>query len=427
MTVKRKLQFILPGLGGLILLFVLVVLYGNQSLDAVAAYHPRTEESTLDMEQAYGFDLDSFEMHTGTMQKNEFLGSILLRYRINYQEIEKLSRQSKEVFDVRRLARGNKYAVLCRKGDDDKGCYFVYEKNAEEYVVFSLQDSLFAWAGRKPVQYRERRVSGTIKTSLYDALVDQDVTPLLAYDLASIYAWTIDFYRLQKGDRFKVIYEEKVIDGKSRGIALIRAALFEHMKTDNYSFYYYKDEENTTYFDEQGNSLQKTFLKAPLKYSRISSGYTNKRFHPIQKKFKAHLGTDYAAPRGTPIMSVGDGVVVEARRKGGNGNYVKIRHNGTYTSQYLHMSKFGPGIKPGVRVKQSQTIGYVGSTGLATGPHVCYRFWKNGRQVNHLREKFPPAKPVAPAYRADYDAFTQTWIEELNDIPWLGEEVMARN
>lgn len=426
MSVKHVLQFVLPGLAGLALILSLVTLYGSESIDSVQHYHPRVADLDFEDEYSYGFNLDSFAVFSGTIKPNEFLANILLKYEVNYQDIDRLSKQSKPVFDVRRLASGNKYAVLCKKGEE-KGCYFVYERNAEDYVIFSLQDSLYAQTGKKPVEYVEREVSGEIKTSLYDALVEQKVTPLLAYDMASIYAWTIDFYRLQKGDRFKVIFEEKIVDGKSSGIGLINAALFEHMNTDNYAFYFHQAEDVTLYFDDKGNSLQKTFLKAPLKYSRISSGYTRRRFHPIQKRYKAHLGTDYAAPHGTPIMAVGDGVVKEARRKGGNGNYVKIRHNGTYSSQYLHMSRFGKGIRPGVRVKQGQIIGYVGSTGLATGPHVCYRFWKHGRQVNHLKEKFPPAKPVAPEYREEFDAFSRDWMDRLDQISWPGEQIVAQN
>jgi len=226
---------------------------------------------------------------------------------------------------------------------------------------------------------------------------------------------SIDFYRIQKGDRFRAIYTVKMVNGEAVGVDEIQAAIFDHMDAPYYAFLFAQGSK-VDYFDEDGNSLRKAFLQAPLKFSRMTSGYTTRRFHPVQKRWKAHLGTDYAAPTGTPIMAVGDGIVTEARYSKFNGNYVKIKHNSTYTTQYLHMSKIGSGVKAGVRVRQGQTIGYVGSTGLATGPHVCFRFWKYGKQVDHRQEKIPPSEPIKDAYKEAFNDHLERWQKRLEEV-----------
>jgi murein DD-endopeptidase MepM/ murein hydrolase activator NlpD len=245
--------------------------------------------------------------------------------------------------------------------------------------------------GSKPVSYRQREAYGEIHNSLYQTIADNDLPVGLAASLSDIYAWTVDFYRIQKGDRFKAIFTEKVVDGEVVGVHEIVAAEFAH-RDRSFQAFVFDDGEKVSYYDEKGESLRKAFLKAPLEFSRISSRYTMKRYHPVQKRWKAHLGTDYAAPNGTPIMSTGDGTVIESSYGKYNGNYVKVRHNSTYTTQYLHMSKRA--VKKGDVVRQGELIGYVGATGLATGPHVCYRFWKNGKQIDPYREEIPPSEPV---------------------------------
>src|SRR5690606_21799455 len=232
-----------------------------------------------------------------------------------------------------------------------------------------------------------------------------------------IFGWQVDFQRLQRGDKFKLLYEERQVEGVSIGIGKINGIYFEHFDQPFYAFPFDQG-EGIDYFDEDGKSLRKALLKYPIQFTRISSRYNKNRFHPVQKRWKAHLGTDFAAPTGTPIRSVGDGIVLEARYKSNNGNYVKIRHNATYTTQYLHMSKIAPGIRPGVKVKQEQVIGYVGSTGLATGPHLCYRFWKNGVQVDALRVELPPSQPIQDEYMEAFDSVRTTLIDKLNHIPF---------
>jgi murein DD-endopeptidase MepM/ murein hydrolase activator NlpD len=255
--------------------------------------------------------------------------------------------------------------------------------------------------GQKPIEKRTQFVKGTVNSSLYVDLQKRGADPVLAIELSEIYAWTIDFYRIQKGDAFEILYTENFVEGQSIGVDRILSCTFTHYDKP-IKAYFFEEEGEKGYFDEKGNNLKRAFLKAPVKFSRISSGYTMKRFHPVQKRFKAHLGTDYAAPTGTPIVAVGDGVISEAKYKPNNGNYVKMRHNSIYETQYLHMSKIKAGIKPGTRVHQGDVIGYVGSTGLATGPHVCFRFWKNGKQVDHRRLELPSAQPIAENLMAKF-------------------------
>ncbi|NQY67661.1 MAG: peptidoglycan DD-metalloendopeptidase family protein, partial [Flavobacteriales bacterium] len=254
-------------------------------------------------------------------------------------------------------------------------------------------------------------------SSLYQTLVNAGASGMLSSDMADLFAWTIDFYRLQKGDKFKVIYFEQFVEGKSVGIDHIESALFEHAKKEIYAIPFVQN-DIPEFFDLKANGLRRTFLKAPLKFSRISSRYSGRRFHPVQKRYKAHLGTDYAAPKGTPIMATADGVITDARYKKYNGNYVKVKHNGTYTTQYLHMTKIKTGIKPGVRVRQGDIIGFVGSTGLATGPHVCYRFWKNGKQVDPYKQKLPPSNPVSKDNMPAFEKIRDSIKSELDAIPY---------
>ena len=282
-------------------------------------------------------------------------------------------------------------------------------------MVYDLKDTISIYRGERPVIVEERVASGVIASSLYQTLIDQKLSPALAMEMANIYAWTIDFYRIQKGDYFKLIYTVKKVGDTVVGVDEIQASVFNHFNSSYYAFQF-TQENQPDYFDETGNSLRKAFLQAPLKFSRISSGYTKRRFHPVQKRYKAHLGTDYAAPTGTPIMAVGDGVVTEAKYKRYNGNYIKIKHNSTYSTQYLHMSKIAPNMRPGTRVRQGDIIGYVGSTGLATGPHVCFRFWKNGTQVDHRREKLPPSEPIKEKYRPSFENHLEAWKPRLESI-----------
>lgn len=363
----------------------------NSAPQKEASQEPADVEESMDQ---YGFVTDSFLVVKDKVRKNQNLSSILLPYGVPYSTIDQLAKASKEVFDVRKLASGKPYTIYCTKDSSGLATCFVYEPNAVDYVVFDMQDSVRIYKGKKDIEKRTRYVKGVVNSSLYVDLKKLDADPLISIELSEIYAWTIDFYRIQKGDEFEVLYTENYVDGKSIGVDRILASTFTHFNKP-LKAYYFESENEKGYFDQDGGNLKKAFLKAPVKYSRISSGYSRRRFHPVQKRYKAHLGTDYAAPTGTPIYAVGDGVITQAKYKRNNGNYVKMKHNSVYSTQYLHMSKIKSGIRPGVRVSQGDVIGYVGSTGLATGPHVCFRFWKNGKQIDHRREELPPSEPIS--------------------------------
>lgn len=372
----------------------------------------------------YGINIDSLDVIEDEIRRNQNLADILLTHHVEFSTINEVAIKSKEVFDVRKLNYGKKYTVLARKDSLAQATHFIYEPNPYEYVVYQLSDSIYAYKERKEVVVKEREFAAEITSSVYEAIIDADASTLLVPKLVDVLAWQIDFFRIQKGDRFKVIYDEELVDGKVVGIGTIKGVYFEHFGNEYYAVYYDQG-SGIDYFDEKGNSLRKTFLRAPLDYSRISSRYSGRRYHPVLKRFKAHLGTDYAAPRGTPIRTVGDGIVTEARYKGGNGNYVKVKHNATYTTQYLHMSKIAKGIKPGVRVRQGETIGYVGSTGLATGPHLCFRFWKSGRQVDALKVELPPSEPIKEEHKEAYFQQRSIIIEQLSTIEFPPNSPLA--
>lgn len=366
----------------------------------------------------YGINVTGLNIVEGTVSKNQTLGSILAPFNVPYQIIDELARRSKAVFDVRGISINKKFTILTPE-DSTKAQFFIYEPNPAEFVVFNL-DSLNIYKAEKPAEIRSREVGGVIQTSLYVDMVKQDVSPDMIDQFADLYGWSVDFQRLQKGDKFKVVYEEKVIDGNVISVSDIKLAYFEHMGVPYHAIPFDQAGE-VNFFDQDGNSLKKAFLRDPLKYSRISSRYNLKRFHPVQKRYKAHLGTDYAAPSGTEIRSVGEGTVLEAKYTSANGNYVKIKHNGTYTTQYLHMSKIGKGVKAGSRIRQGQVIGYVGSTGLATGPHLCFRFWKNGKQEDWLQEKIPPSEPISAASRMAFESKKSEAMGLLAGISLTGE------
>ena len=376
------------------------------------------EEVAQPQPNIYGLYVDSLSQQEGVVRKNETLTDILIPHHVTYQQIREIAKIAHDKWNVRKIRKGKKYIIYSSKDSIPTVKYFVYESDPINYVVVEFGDSISVVKGSKPIEIKEKKAAGEITSSLYLALKEQKVSDLLALKLAEVFAWQIDFYRIYKGDKFKVLFEEEYVNGEFIGVGKIIAAYFQHRGDDYYAFYFNQDDKDE-YFDEEGKSLQKTFLKSPLKFSRITSGYTRRRYHPVLHRYKAHLGTDYAAPTGTPIYAVGDGVVIEARYKRNNGNYVKIRHNSTYSTQYLHMSKIAKGIRPGVKVKQKQVIGYVGSTGLATGPHVCFRFWKNGAQIDHRKQKFPSSHPVSKDNMEQYLSYMDS-LKTIIDSMQIG-------
>ncbi len=378
-----------------------VYLYNNQEES-----EPRgiaLADLPLGPEECYGIIVDSLDMVEGKIRKNQFLGDILDKYHVPYQQIDKLSRKAKKTFDVRNLRVGKKYFVLLNRDSVPTAEYFIYDPGPYFYVVYDLRDTTNAIKIEREMEIKERIASGVIESSMWNTMMDNDLSMELAANMEDVFGWVIDFHHVQRGDRFKVIFDEQYIDGERIGVGRIHGGQFRHYDDDTYAFYYEPDDDNFVgYYDGEAESMKRAFLRAPLKYSRISSSY-GMRWHPIKKRRKAHLGTDYAAPRGTPIMAVGDGTISKASYTRGNGKYIKIRHNKKYSTQYLHMNGFAKGIRVGKKVKQGQTIGYVGSTGMATGPHVCFRFWKNGKQVNHRRLKFPAPEPMPKKFRPDFE------------------------
>lgn len=358
---------------------------------------------------AYGIPLDGFRVDRGKVKAGSTFSTLLAPLGLGPSAIDSLVQLARPVFDVSRMRAGHPMAFIFPEDTGTAPAYFVYESDPVDHVVFDLRPPYAVRLEKRPVHSEEKSLSVEVAGALWNDLANAGADPSIAVELSRVFAWTVDFYRIQKGDRFTMVYRQNTVGGLPYGTPVLLSVRYEGADTRE-AFLFNADGSSNEqgYYDAAGKSLRKAFLQAPLKFSRISSGFSLRRFHPVQKQFKAHLGTDYAAPYGTPIQSVGDGVVTKAGYAAGNGNYVKIRHNGTYETQYLHMRKIL--VKQGQVVKQGQTIGEVGSTGLATGPHVCFRFWKNGTQVDPRKEVQPSAEPLAAA---DMPAFGRTRDELL--------------
>lgn len=373
----------------------------------------------------FGFRLNDFVVVRDTIRKGDSFGEILERNKIGYPEIFNIVEKVKDTFDIRKLQVGKPYTMLFSKDSLQLPQCFIYQPNKVEYVVIDFRDSITkAYIKRKPVKYVEKEASGVITSTISEALDQQGISMVLAYNMSDIYAWTIDFFRLQKGDRFKVIYTDKYIDDTIYGgIHHIKAAYFEHKNEAFYAFDFKTDSVKgiSDYFSEDAKNLRRAFLKAPIQFSRISSRYNlRRRIAYYGNRVRPHKGTDFAADIGTPIMATANGTVIESTRKGGNGKYVKIRHNATYSTQYLHMKNRN--VKVGDFVRQGDVIGWVGMTGNTAGPHVCYRFWKNGIQVDPFRQKLPEAKPISEELKASYLKFIIPIKIQIDNIEFLEEK-----
>lgn len=397
----------------------------NIYADAYAATKTKVNE-IKDPIYKYGINLSEFVVIDQKVERNELIADILLKHNVAYQTAQLLLSGSKDIFNCRKMKAGDKYTVLGENTDTGfVAKKIVYEESKLNYVVFNLDDSLYMYRGKNQVHRKRQEVAGVINGSLYETFDEMGVPSGLAMRLADVFSCTIDFYKIQKGDKFKIIYDQDFVDDKPIGVGVISAAVFNTSGQDYYAFYYEKDAAHEgEYYDEQGNSMRKQFLKAPLKFFQITSKYSLHRFHPVVQEWRAHLGTDYAAAYGTPILATADGVVEEAQFGVYNGNYVKIRHNGQYKTQYLHMSKIGQGMHPGRHVKQGETIGYVGSTGLATGPHVCYRFWKDGQQVDPFKQKLQFSDPLAKKYKGDFMAKSAPFKTSIDQLAYGTKPVL---
>ena len=345
----------------------------------------------------WGICIDSLDIIDGIIGRNELLSKILIKNGVSAQVIHYLDRSSDTVWSVRKIQAGKPYHIIRDRDSLTTARYFVYDINKVDYAVYSLTDSIYSYRGSIQVDTVGNYICGSIQSSLWNAMIEQGAAPDLAGMLADIYSWTIDFFGIQKNDSFSVYYQEMYADSVRVATGNILAANFITSGTNHYAFRYIYHNERGEYFDENGTSLRRAFLKAPLSYSRISSKFSNARVHPVTKIVRAHHGVDYAAPSGTPVYSVGDGVVITKGwdNKGG-GNYLKIKHNSTYTTEYMHLRGFASGINQGTHVSQGQLIGYVGATGVATGPHLDYRVFKNGTAIDPLRMDLPAVDPIAP-------------------------------
>ena len=374
----------------------------------------------------WGFALDRFHLVENQLSKGDVLGKILNDQGLSAKEtMELVNNSTKAGFSITRMMVGKNLNFLTLKNEAKAG-FMIYEPSAYEYIVFSLKAPFEVKMVKRDVETRLVASSGVLETSFWQALVDNNLSDELADGMIDVLATSVDFYHQKQGDRFKVLYEQHFVEGKAVGTGKILAAVYERDSKEYHAFNFEKEGLNGKYFDFDGRPARKAFLKAPVKVSRISSRFNMNRLHPVLGYHKAHFGTDYAAPYGTPILAVADGVVEEATRRGGNGNIVKLRHDKIYETQYLHMQGFAKGVRAGARVVQGQTIGYVGSTGLATGPHVCFRFWKNGQQVDHLRLNLPAPEPIKGNDLKLYESARDALKKQLDEVPYRTSEEIAK-
>lgn len=406
-----------------IALLVLFLFLGCKNKSAPEANsESTTEETTLPPDMRYGFDFNQFETKKSKIQRGDTFGAILENNGIDYPEVYNILQKIKGKVNVRKLQIGKPYTLLYTKDSVPTPKVFIYHPDNLGYNIIQLRDSIYGKQVKKEIRTVELEATGVIYSSLYETMQNSGYNSMLTYYLADVYAWTIDFTRLAKGDRFKVIYTEKFVDDStSVGIEKIKAAFFEHRGKGYYAYEFETDKEKgiVDYFDENAKNLRRAFLKAPVKFSRISSRYNLKRRIAYYGRVKPHKGTDYAAPVGTPIMATAKGRVTKASYTKGNGNYVKIKHNNTYSTQYLHMKRRK--VRVGQYVNQGDVIGWVGMTGNTSGPHVCYRFWKNGRQVDPYKQKLPEAKPISRKLKTTYFQHIESTKKQLECLSFHEE------
>ena len=365
----------------------------------------------------FGFTLNNYEVKKDTIDRGDSFGLILEKNELYYPKIFNIVNEVKKVFDIRRVNVGRPYTILYSKDSIRKPEYFIYQPSSIDYLVVSLGDSIYAEKKQKEVKLVKYEASGVIKSSLSETMQELGLSPLITNELSEIYAWNIDFFRLEKGDNFKILYTSKFIDDSIYiGLNRVHNSYFEHRGKPFYAIEYETDSIRgiTEYFDENGKNLRRAFLLSPVQFSRISSRYNLRRKIAYYGRVKPHYGTDFAAPVGTDIRATASGRVEKSGYTRANGYYIKIKHNATYSTQYLHMRK--KGLKVGTQVKQGDKIGEVGMTGYTSGPHVCYRFWKNGMQVDPLKQKLPEAKPISEELRSKYLAYMEPIKYKLDNI-----------
>jgi murein DD-endopeptidase MepM/ murein hydrolase activator NlpD len=415
----------------LTLLFFLMLLSCNNSGEATTS---ETEVAEVEIQPNFhfGIDLNEYEFRENKIKRGDTFGKILEENGIDYPQVYAILEAIKGNVSVRKLTLGKPYSLFYSKDSIPTPEYFVYHPGVSGYSVIHLRDSLYGQEVVKPTRVVELEASGVIESSLYETMQNSGINESLTYYLSDVYAWTVDFFRLQKGDRFKVIYTEKFVDDSiSVGIERIKAAYFEHNGKPLYAFEFISDPEKgiVDYFDNEANSLRRAFLQGPLKFNRVSSRYNlRRRIAYYGNRIRPHKGTDFAASVGTPILATANGTVVKSSYTRGNGNYVTLKHNGTYSTQYLHMKKRK--VKVGEFVEQGDIIGWVGMTGNTSGPHVCYRFWKNGKQVDPFKQKLPDAKPISSELKSKFAEYIVPYKTKLDCIsfePSASDEFVENN
>ena len=368
----------------------------------------------------YGLPIENYIVKNDTLQPRETLADILYRLGFTAQQVYNLAQCPDSIFDVRRMRPGQPYTLLCDKDSAATPRYFIYEESPKSYITFDLGDNYRATRCTKPVEWRESEVAGRVNSSLWVAMEESGASPQLAVLMSHIFGWSIDFFGIQKGDEFRLIYSQEHVEEKPLNNYRILAASFATADTIVYAIPFVQDGEEL-FYNNNGNSLEGAFLKAPLDFYRITSKFTNSRFHPVLKRYRAHHGVDYAAPTGTPVYAIGSGkVIAKGYQAGGGGNYVKIRHNSTYTTTYMHLSRFAKGLKVGDTVKQKEVIGYVGSTGLSTGPHLDFRVYENGKPINPLTIKSQPKKPISQENKEAFTVVCDSLVKRLSGMALSG-------
>ncbi len=373
----------------------------TKSIDNKDAKAEPKEEIKKEIEKRFGIPITDYIIDNHKVRTNQYFSTILTDQGIPYSRVHETVLASEGIFDIRYIRSGNKYFTFNRKDSTTKTDFLIYQVNETNYIKFDYRNEVIVSSHELPIILDTNISKGVIESSLWMSMKNAGIDPMLSMDLADIYAWTIDFYGLQKGDSFNVIYETRYIDSTYIGLGKVLACSFTHSE-HNYLAYIFVQDSLEDYFDELGGSLRRAFLKAPLRFRRISSKFSNSRLHPVLKIRRPHHGVDYAAATGTPVQTIGDGKVIFVGRKGGYGKRVEIKHNGTYTTGYAHLSRYAKGLKKGDFVKQGTVIGYVGSTGMSTGPHLDFRVYKSGTPIDPLKMKSPPAIPIKEDKKKDY-------------------------
>lgn len=410
----KKKQIIFSSLLGLLLVCV-IFWPKNWEMESLDEVEVVDSTEIREIVYKYGIPVNDYDVDFGVVKRNQSLSTILEQHGFSAKQVYQLAESSRKVFDVRKIKSGQAYAVFSTRDSLPQTVYFVYEIDPRSYVVFDLKGDS-AKIGNNPVEWRRKEVRGNVESSLWNAMVANNTDPLLAVDLAKIFGWTIDFFGLQKRDEFRVLYKQEYVDNQSLSNFSIIGALFRHGDSAYYAIPFLQDGE-VLFYNERGKSLEGAFLKAPLDYFRISSRFSNSRYHPVLKIYRAHHGVDYAAPVGTPVYAIGSGTVIAKGYQGkGGGNYLKIKHNGTYTTSYMHLSRFEKGVKIGSRVAQKEVIGYVGSTGLSSGPHLDFRVYENERPINPLTIKSQPKKPISSENMSRFAIVRDTIVSQLQRL-----------